>query len=62
MSRPPSMVTLESVTNYTKSNMQSRPSRFIENIIKTIEGPIIVKEDTNSSKRITEKDVVALKA
>ena len=60
MSRPPSMVTLESVTNYTKSNMQSRPSRFIENIIKTIEGPIIVKEDTNSSKRITEKDVVAL--
>ena len=60
MSRPPSMVTLESVTNYTKSNMQSHPSRFIENIIKTIEGPIIVKEDTNSSKRITEKDVVAL--
>ncbi len=59
-SKTPSMVTLENVTNFTKSDMRSQPSRLFPNTIKGIDGPIIVKEENDSDKNLTEKDIINL--
>jgi sugar-specific transcriptional regulator TrmB len=59
-SKTPSMVTLATVTNYSKSNMSSRPSRAFHKIIKRIDGPIIVKEENDSTKNLKEKDIINL--
>lgn len=59
-SKTPSMVTLATVTNYSKSNMSSRPSRAFHKMIKRIDGPIIVKEENDSTKNLKEKDIINL--
>ena len=59
-SKPPAMVTLENVTNFPKSDMSSQPSRLFPNTIKKIDGPIIVKEENDSDKNLTEKDIINL--
>jgi len=59
-SKTPSVVTLATVTNYSKSNTSSRPSRHLHKTIKRIDGPIIVKEENDSAKRLTEKDIINL--
>lgn len=58
-SRAPSMVTIESVTSAPKSTLSSQPSRLFHNIIKRIEGPVIVEEE-KPSERLTEKDIINL--
>jgi sugar-specific transcriptional regulator TrmB len=59
-SKPPSTVTLEKVTSFSKSNMNSRPSLLFKNTIKRIDGPIIVEEENDSDKNLTEKDIINL--
>ena len=59
-SKPPSTVTLGKVTSFSKSNMNSRPSLLFQNTIKRIDGPIIVKEENDSAKSLTEKDIINL--
>lgn len=59
-SKTPSMVTLATVSNYSKSTMSSRPSQAFHKIIKRINGPIIVKEEYDSTKKLKEKDIINL--
>jgi sugar-specific transcriptional regulator TrmB len=59
-SKTPSMVTLKNVTDFPKSNMTSQPSRLFPNTIKRIDGPIIVKEEKDSARSLTEKDIINL--
>lgn len=59
-SKPPSLVTIKTLTNYSKSSLSSRPSRLFYKTIKSIDGPIIVKEDNESKKTLSEKDIAEI--